>query len=154
MSRSSRPLPLFVLKERSMPATMMRRWLIGECRCSERHGPFDIVVSPSTPFARPPRVGSVAEQWAADYNMGKSARFDMSLYGSSVANDLAQGYFHRCQYFFDIWLCSGDERYTYSQHDLDAYVEPCIVSELQDILQGRALARLRWLQSLVPRCKT
>ena len=105
-------------------------------------------------FRSAPRVGSVAEQWAADYNMGKSARFDMSLYGSSVANDLAKGYSHRCQYFFDIWLCSGNERYTYSQHDLDAYVEPCIVSELQDILQGRALARLRWLQSLVPRCTT
>ena len=105
-------------------------------------------------FRSAPRVGSVAEQWAADYNIGKSARFDMSLYGSSVANDLAKGYSHRCQYFFDIWLCSGNERYTYSQHDLDAYVEPCIVSELQDILQGRALARLRWLQSLVPRCTT
>ena len=90
-------------------------------------------------------------KWAVQYSMGRSARFDVSLYTAKGASCLAKTWRCKCQYFYDIWLVSGGGRYAYTADDIAGWPEPEEFTELASSYTGRALQRCLWLRDLSPR---
>ena len=96
------------------------------------------------------RAGSDAEAFAVAYQLGKSARFDISLYGCGAANQLAKAFCHKCQWAFLLWESSGDKNYVFSNSDKEAYIEPAFFPGLLETLEGRARARAQGVRDLWP----
>ena len=84
------------------------------------------------------------------YGVGKSARFDTSLYGDGPANDMARAFAHKCQYFFDMWESKGDDRYEYTQDDLDSCVELPFLFRLGGCNAWSSVGSF-WLRALRPK---
>ena len=97
-----------------------------------------------------PRANSRAEQWAVAFGMGKTCRFEISLYGMAVAQTLARAYCHKCQWYFLQHEDAADTKPFFTQADVDAYVEPEAFSELFLSLSGKSRARAQWLRDLHP----
>ena len=100
-------------------------------------------------FRAAPCASSAAEEWAAQYGMGNSARFYVSLYGAGRAHDMARAFAHKCQFFFDLWLSKGIEAYDFTEGDYESYVEPAFFKDMELFLHGRARTRFRWLRELL-----
>ena len=91
------------------------------------------------------------EQWAAQYQMGKSARFDVSLYTAAGSACMARTWCAKMQLFYDIWCQGVDAAYVYSAEDIQAWKEPKDFTALaSEMSNPKALERVRWLRGLAP----
>jgi hypothetical protein len=59
-------------------------------------------------------------QWCVQHAMNKQAHFSFNLYGEVVASSLAAEWCKRMQFFYNLWLGSG-QAYTYGPEDKVAY---------------------------------
>ena len=90
--------------------------------------------------------------WAAAYHFGLTARFEVSIYTATGAACCARAWCAKAQYFYNIYVNSGDENYEFSSADVEGWKEP---EDLTSLAAGlavpRALKRFAWLRALRPR---
>ena len=102
-------------------------------------------------FRGAPAKGSDAEAWCVRYHVGRSARFDVSLYSTAGAATFARAWCHKMQHFFTLWEALADPSYLFTREDIRDYVEPAEFTDLVGSLRGKAAARAQWLRDLAPR---
>lgn len=91
-------------------------------------------------------------EFLEEYHMGKSARFDVSLYTVEGAACMARTWCNKCQYFYDLYKESGDRRYVFSAQDILGWESPADFLELAGRLDDpKAKKRVNWLQELAPK---
>jgi len=70
-------------------------------------------------FAR----GGAPKEWCNKFKWPKQHANCYSLYGIEGANHLASEYVRRSHYYFQLWLESDDQHFSYEQHHIDGYEE-------------------------------
>ena len=98
-----------------------------------------------------PRQNSSAEDFSVAYGLGKSARFEIALYGLNVALVLARTWCSKLQYYFDIFEASGEVLYRFKDDDHRAWREPAEFADSVEVSAGQPLKRMEWLRRLRPR---
>ena len=78
------------------------------------------------------------------------ASFRVGIELGADAHLLCRMWCHRMQYFFDVWLNSGDAFFVFQQSDIDAYREPPELQQLIDRLAGKHKQRALDLRKVVP----
>lgn len=90
--------------------------------------------------------------WAAAYHFGLTARFEVSIYTATGAACCARAWCAKAQYFYNIYVNSGDENYEFSSADVEGWKEPKDLTSLAaGLAVPRALRRFAWLRALRPR---
>ena len=96
------------------------------------------------------REGTEAEQFCGLFNMNKSARFEISMYGERNAIILAHAWCHRMHYFCCVWQSAqADPGFVFKEEHVKAYVEQPRFAAMADGLRGAQFARVCKLRSLV-----
>lgn len=111
---------------------------------------MDLKGVPVVAFQGKARLNSQAESWCIQYDLHRTARFEISMYGEQVASALAHGWCDRMSHFFRLWENSGQQNYKYTAEDVSSYQEPQEMVELATILTGAPLARLNKMRALRP----
>ena len=95
------------------------------------------------------KPNSTAEAWCLQHGLARSARFQLTLYGHALANDLAQAWCHRMHFLWQ--LASGFEGpgpYLYQQSDFDNYVPPDTLTRALQSFKGKQLERAQHIADL------
>ena len=82
--------------------------------------------------------------------MAESARYAVASYGEERCQLLSAAWAHKMQYYYGVWVASGQARYMFQVADHDAYQEPEHFTALYGALQGQALARVDQIRALKP----
>ena len=67
--------------------------------------------------------GSVAREWAQEFNMGRQHSFSIRLYGEEGATKMALEVARRCEHFFQQYLWSDSLEHEYTPEELASYQE-------------------------------
>jgi hypothetical protein len=97
------------------------------------------------------RKNSPSEQWCIQYNLPKSARFEISLYGESGAHTMANAWCHRLNFLFSLYEAYQGTDFTYPANCMAGYEEPPEFASFAEASTRAQLARVQWLRSLLPR---
>ena len=84
--------------------------------------------------------------------MGKTARFEVSLYTAAGAACLARAWCSKLQHFYDIWVGTGSAiKYVFSKADFASWSEPADFTELaSSLIATKAVNRADKLRSQLP----
>jgi len=98
--------------------------------------------------------GSVIDKWIRKYKLQLSMTFSRKLHSNHGACELARGYCHRMQYYFDIWLDQPDLDMEYVPEHHNSYEEPpnfvAIVAFFQTEKHEDAEERIKCIRNIRP----
>ena len=97
------------------------------------------------------RAGKTVQEWCAAYNLVPTARFDTGLYEEDGAITLAKTWCHKMDYFYTTYTAQKDDRYVFTQADVDGWEAPKAFTALVGRLGKKALVRTRELEKMRPR---
>ena len=96
------------------------------------------------------RQGSTSEHWCLQYNMPKSARFEISLYGEGGAYIMANAWCHRLNFLCSLYAECQGTGFKYHANCMADYKEPPEFVVFAEAAPKAQLNRVRWLRSLMP----
>lgn len=98
------------------------------------------------------RDGCPALVFATQYHLGRSAKFDIALYGGMHgAMKMAHEFASKCQWCYHVWRRSGVPHFEFAAAVMAEYRPTEAFEALSGILVApRALADARWLRALRP----
>ena len=95
---------------------------------------------------RPPARHSAAATWSQLAGFGFQCGFAEKMYGAQDAKNLAVPCTHKAQWYFDQYVANGGK----SPAAYEPYDHPPLFYEVKARHEGRALARINWLEALSP----
>ena len=94
--------------------------------------------------------GADCESWCVQYGLGKTATYEMSLYGESQSLVLARAWCSKMSYLYEVWLNQPDPDYVFTGADVSGWSAPQEFIDLLGVLSGRQKTRALALQKLRP----
>ena len=88
--------------------------------------------------------------WCEQYDWALSSRLSIALYGEAVCHRLVEFWCQKMQFWYDLYLASGQSAYVYSERDVNSWVEPLEFTKRVVGASGPAVASAEQIRASRP----